>query len=893
MSEYCLQPCSTNQNIMFVRTREPIADDVFSPASSPKRLCLDTESPNSCDVDAIARIMTPTPPSESPVKRPLQDVTLRCNNSGSSSPSLSPSPGTPTKSGNDFLGSPSDDPMTPTARLKLLSRLAAERLPYASGENGMDDELSNHSSNSENQRPTSRKEKSLGLLCQAFLALYPEYTEPSDNIIVSLDEVAKHLGVERRRVYDIVNVLESVGMVTKEAKNKYRWFGKGALLETLPKLKALSEKSNIAGQIHSVKDFEFNHSLEMSSQLFVVPSNEAINSGQVTAASMAGDSGGVGGGGAASVQDLELRREKSMGIMSQRFLMLFLTSPPKTVSLDLAAKVLIGDPTVDKTQSLVYKTKIRRLYDIANILTSLGLIRKVTVTESRGRKSAFKYIGPDIGTASTDEDVQVQTQSRHSLVATGFSFKKISKSKDENSTLRSQSPGSNECTAQVLELLQRTQERSKRGSSRLMRTHSDDISAPSRKCRRGPQLAAAAKPASSSSKSLARHASFHDICEVAEMERRRLYSEEEENHRELSTRDRPAGDGNAVTDSEKSFGDVESGIGAASPSKVRTSNAKQAEAKESELSASTESHVITLSEEQYTSLLQSLNLPIHSKPIISIQQEKKAEQPCKCSGSQQPQTPQPTVPRQTMALQTPAQQKPAQQVPVVQTSLVQTPTLQTPALQQTPAQETPGQQTTTVLAATDVPTILTPTFRWIIEHDQRTPSGNGGTEEVITALALPAAARKLTYDSVPTTPASPGAAEESLVLSITSAEAADDSTLKLPTTTAGPAAGTVTPLTPNYYACFVRAPSSSPEVLPLVTTGASSSSPQIPIFSPTNCMLTLSPVVLGAAHHGQAAMSTITFPAGTRLLTATTPGAAPTAAEKKVSTAARKLTLTK
>ncbi|KAL1476441.1 hypothetical protein MTO96_036494, partial [Rhipicephalus appendiculatus] len=70
---------------------------------------------------------------------------------------------------------------------------------------------------------------------------------------------------------------------------------------------------------------------------------------------MAGDNGGVGGGSPATVQEVELRREKSMGIMSQRFLMLFLTSPPKTVSLDLAAKVLIGDPTVDKTQSLVYK----------------------------------------------------------------------------------------------------------------------------------------------------------------------------------------------------------------------------------------------------------------------------------------------------------------------------------------------------------------------------------------------------------------------------------------------------------------------------------------------------------------------------------------------------------
>lgn len=38
--------------------------------------------------------------------------------------------------------------------------------------------------------------------------------------------------------------------------------------------------------------------------------------------------------------------------------------------------------------------KVRRLYDIANVLTSLCLIKKVHVTEERGRKPAFKWIGP-------------------------------------------------------------------------------------------------------------------------------------------------------------------------------------------------------------------------------------------------------------------------------------------------------------------------------------------------------------------------------------------------------------------------------------------------------------------------------------------------------------------
>lgn len=40
--------------------------------------------------------------------------------------------------------------------------------------------------------------------------------------------------------------------------------------------------------------------------------------------------------------------------------------------------------------------KVRRLYDIANVLSSLELIKKVHVTEERGRKPAFKWTGPDV-----------------------------------------------------------------------------------------------------------------------------------------------------------------------------------------------------------------------------------------------------------------------------------------------------------------------------------------------------------------------------------------------------------------------------------------------------------------------------------------------------------------
>jgi len=104
-------------------------------------------------------------------------------------------------------------------------------------------------------------------------------------------------------------------------------------------------------------------------------------------------------------------------------------SQSELVNLDLAASILLNESVSEKTvvgeddmlpcchksshnrgsdsggtKTGRFKTTVRRLYDIANVLASLGLICKVQNMESSGRKPAFRYIGPSVeGAPFADE----------------------------------------------------------------------------------------------------------------------------------------------------------------------------------------------------------------------------------------------------------------------------------------------------------------------------------------------------------------------------------------------------------------------------------------------------------------------------------------------------------
>ena len=185
----------------------------------------------------------------------------------------------------------------------------------------------------------SRRDKSLGALCESFMGIYGSGAHE----VVNLNQAAESLGVEKRRMYDIMNVLESLGMVKRRAKNAYDWRGMGCLAASLDGLRG----------------------------------SPMLRSGEITGTAPA----------AASAVDAKTneRKKKSLGIMTRSFVSLFLEGSD-TISLPDSVSRLLG-----ATKDQDFNSRMRRLYDITNILCSFKIVEKIRMP---GGKRGFRWCAP-------------------------------------------------------------------------------------------------------------------------------------------------------------------------------------------------------------------------------------------------------------------------------------------------------------------------------------------------------------------------------------------------------------------------------------------------------------------------------------------------------------------
>ncbi|EOA30894.1 hypothetical protein CARUB_v10014041mg [Capsella rubella] len=213
----------------------------------------------------------------------------------------------------------------------------------------------------------SRKEKSLGVLVSNFLRLYNR--DDADQI--GLDDAAGQLGVERRRIYDVVNILESIGIVARRGKNMYSWKGFGEVPRSLNELKEEGMRERLGDSSTNNSD-KISNDGEREEESFSFTPDDQENSSS-----------------SKIVPFSDQRKEKSLWLLSQNFVKMFLCSDDDLITLDSAAKALLSD-----SQDPVHmRTKVRRLYDIANVFSSMNLIEKTHIPETK--KPAYRWLGSD------------------------------------------------------------------------------------------------------------------------------------------------------------------------------------------------------------------------------------------------------------------------------------------------------------------------------------------------------------------------------------------------------------------------------------------------------------------------------------------------------------------
>ncbi|EFJ09877.1 hypothetical protein SELMODRAFT_229421 [Selaginella moellendorffii] len=97
---------------------------------------------------------------------------------------------------------------------------------------------------------TCRYDSSLGLLTKKFINLIDQ----AEDGVLDLNNAADTLHVQKRRIYDITNVLEGIGLIEKKLKNRIRWKGLGLSVADSDSTGLLSSLQSEVDDLHAQEE---------------------------------------------------------------------------------------------------------------------------------------------------------------------------------------------------------------------------------------------------------------------------------------------------------------------------------------------------------------------------------------------------------------------------------------------------------------------------------------------------------------------------------------------------------------------------------------------------------------------------------------------------------------
>ncbi|XP_026669913.1 transcription factor E2F4-like isoform X2 [Ceratina calcarata] len=117
----------------------------------------------------------------------------------------------------------------------------------------------------------SRFEKSLGLLTTRFVTLLQKAKDGVLDLKVAADILEVR---QKRRIYDITNVLEGIGLIEKKSKNSIQWKGAGPGCNTQEVGEKLTDLKDEIGQLEDHEDLLDMHTQWIKQRIQAPPDTE-------------------------------------------------------------------------------------------------------------------------------------------------------------------------------------------------------------------------------------------------------------------------------------------------------------------------------------------------------------------------------------------------------------------------------------------------------------------------------------------------------------------------------------------------------------------------------------------------------------------------------------------